>query len=237
MNAANQRRLTPVLAGVALALTAAWLVLLSGVGQGVHWAAPRDLPALPPAMAAGDQPVPLPLQQFAAVWERPLFSPERRPVVRAVEGGGSLGDLQLTGIILTPSLRMAMLHDRNGERQVRLREGQALPDGSVTLVEVRPRSAVFDAASGRTELKLPAGAPLARPASSASDEAPMPPPPPPPENASGAGHAAPQPVAPMAPNSPPPAANEPTQRELQALREAVQKRRAARAAEAHQGVR
>ncbi len=160
MNAANQRQLTPVLAAIAVLLGAALLLLLSGVGRSAHWNAPRTLPPLPPAGNLADLPQPVPLQQFALVWQKPLFSPDRKPVARAADGGSSLGDLDLTGIILTSSLRMALLHDKNGDKQVRLHQGESLPDGSVTLVEVRPRSALFDSSAGRTELKLPAGAPI-----------------------------------------------------------------------------
>jgi general secretion pathway protein N len=160
LNAAHQRQLTPVLAMLAVLLGALLLLLLSGVGRGVSWGAPRPVVPLPPSDNSANLPQPKPLQQFALVWQKPLFSPDRKPVAHAADGGSSLGDLELTGIILTHDLHMALLHDKNGDRQVRLKEGASLPDGSITLVEVRPRSAVFDASSGRTELKLPAGAPI-----------------------------------------------------------------------------
>lgn len=160
MNAASQRRLTPILVVLALLLGAIWLALQAGVGRGVRWNAPRAL-ALPPAVdRPAGLPTPLPLAAFAPVWQQSLFSPDRKPEAHAVNGGSSLGDLALTGIILTPQLHMALLHDKNGDKELRLREGQALPDGSLTLVEVRPRSVILDSAQGRTELKLPAGAPI-----------------------------------------------------------------------------
>jgi len=159
MNAAQQRQLTPVLALLAVLLGALLLLLFAGIGRGVHWhEAPRRLAPLPPAANAADLPRPVPLQQFAQVWQDPLFSPDRKPVAHAANGDSSLGDLELTGVIITPGLRMALLHDKHGNRQVRLHEGQSLPDGSVTLVEIRPRSALFDSSAGRTELKLPSGA-------------------------------------------------------------------------------
>jgi general secretion pathway protein N len=160
MNAASQRRLTPALAGMVVVLGIVLLVLLSGLGRKVHWDKVRPPPVLPPPTDAANLPTPRPLQEFASVWEKPLFTPDRKPVARIADGGTSLGDLTLTGIILTSGLHMALLHDKNGDRQIRLREGESMPDGSVKLVEVRPRSALFDASSGRTELKLPAGAPF-----------------------------------------------------------------------------
>lgn len=160
MNAADQRRLTPLLIALTTVLAAGVLVLLSGAGSGAHWGPPRPVAALPAPAGPANLPQAIPLQQFALVWTRPLFSPNRRPMARLAAGGSTLGDLTLTGVIVTPGLRVALLQDRNGDKQLRLREGQTLPDGSVTLVEVRARSALFDSAAGRTELKLAAGAPI-----------------------------------------------------------------------------
>jgi len=165
MNAASQRRLTPVLAGIAVVLGIVLVTLLSGLGRKVHWDKIRPPAALPPSTDASNLPATRPLESFALVWQKPLFSPDRKPIARVADGGTSLGDLSLTGIILTSDLRMALLHDKNGDREIRLREGQATPDGSVKLVEVRSRSALFDASGGRTELKLPAGAPIDQPKS------------------------------------------------------------------------
>jgi general secretion pathway protein N len=246
MNASDQRQLTPWLAAIAVLLGAVSLLLLSGVGRSVRWDPPRTLAPLPPAGNPANLPQPVPLQQFALVWQKPLFSPDRKPVAHAADGGSSLGDLDLTGIILTPNLRMALLHDKNGDKQVRLHEGEALPDGSVTLVEVRPRSALFDSSAGRTELKLPAGAPIdSKPAaggtstepphddvepmrSSAEGDAPG-------VIRSGNGEiiqspaSAPQQQRPTPVNAPESAADR--------LRKNIQKRRAARAAAARSGVR
>lgn len=160
MNAASQRQLTPILAVAALLLAALWLALLAGLGRGVHWNAPRAAAPLPVTSHGAGLPPPLPLAQFEPVWQQSLFSPDRRPEMHAASGGSSLGDLSLTGIILTPQLHMALLHDKTSNHELRLREGQSLPDGSVSLIEVRPRSVILDSPQGRTELKLPAGAPI-----------------------------------------------------------------------------
>jgi general secretion pathway protein N len=240
MNAANQRRLTPVLAGIAMVLGASWLMLMAGVGRSPHWDAPRKISPLPQAAASGDLPSSLPLQQFAVVWQKPLFNPDRKPTVHAADGG-SPGDLELTGVIITPDLRMALLHDKNGNRQIRLRQGESLPDGSVTLVELRPRSAVVDSSAGRMELQLPAGAPIDQPKPGApADEG---------SNApgqsvmgvnrdnakrrSGDGHGTIAPHPPLPADAP---ANRPSPASLDRLRKIIQKRRAEQAA-ANQGVR
>lgn len=240
MNAAHQRRLTPVLGGIAVALAALLLLLLGGVGRGVRWPAPRALPPLPPPGNSADLPRPKPLQQFSLVWQKPLFNPDRMPIAHAAAGGSNLGDLELTGIIITPDLRMALLHDKNGNKEIRLREGAALPDGSVTLVEVHQRSAVFDSAAGRTELKLPAGAPIDPMKVGPDDDRGRPPPPgaatmrmqsggaEQPEGEAGPGlrRARPAPASPT--DHPPPSA-------LERLRRTIEKRRAERAAASHEG--
>lgn len=160
MNAANQRRLTPFLVALAVLLAVLLLLLFVGAGRKVHWGAPRALAALPPAGNAADLPKPLPLQHFAEVWQAPLFNPNRKPLAQAAADGSNLGDLELTGVILTPGLHMALLRDKQRNKQVRLKQGESLPDGSVTLIEVHARSALFDSSAGRTELTLAAGAPI-----------------------------------------------------------------------------
>lgn len=237
MNAAHQRRLSPWLGGVAIVLGIVLLLLLGGIGRGAHWGKPRNLAPLPPVTNSADLPQPVPLQQFAIVWQKPLFNPDRRPVAHAADDGSDLGDLELTGVIITPGLRMALLHDKKGDREIRLREGEALPDGSVTLVEVHPRSALFDAPAGRTELKLPAGAPIDPlkpgvegrdpPAGQATmqvqqdgSEAPT----------SGEGT---QRIEPSKPR----AQDQPRESAIERLRHTIQQRRAERAAAAHEGVR
>lgn len=160
MNAASQRRLTPLLATVTLLLGALWLSLLFGFGSGVRWDAPRAATLPPLSSKQAGLPVPAPPEEFVPVWQQSLFSPARRPEAHAVSGGSNLGDLKLTGIILTPQLHMALLHDNSGDKELRVREGESLPDGSASVVEVKQRSVILDSPQGRTELKLPAGAPI-----------------------------------------------------------------------------
>ncbi|MDE2246935.1 MAG: general secretion pathway protein GspN [Pseudomonadota bacterium] len=229
MNAADQRRLTPFLvAGVVLLGTA--LLLFAGLGGKVRWGAPRAPSALPASGNPANLPTPVPLQEFAVVWQQPLFAPDRKPVAA---GASSLGDLELTGVIITPAVRIALLHDRKGGREVRLRQGESTPDGSITLVEVLPRAAVFDSSSGRTELKLPAGAPIDGPKPAAPPPA-GPTPPPAGVNRVMRGGFAPG-RGPAAANAPPAQGRAPSSLadRLKQLRDNVEKRRAERAAESH----
>jgi general secretion pathway protein N len=156
MNAAAQRRLTPVCAAVVAVFGILLLSLLFGVGRGVQWDPPRVTPSLPTPHSV-ILPSPPVLGSYAQVWEHPLFSSDRKPIVsNGSSEGVSLGDLQLTGVILTPTLHIALLgptHDSKGDesQQVRVREGASLPDGNWKLIKVLPRSAIFASSSGRSD--------------------------------------------------------------------------------------
>jgi general secretion pathway protein N len=176
MNAAAQRRLTPACAAAVAVLGILLLSLLFGVGRSVEWDPPRVTPPLPPMHNVALPSPPL-LQTYSQVWEHPLFSSDRKPIVsNGGSEGVSIDDLQLTGVILTPTLHMALLgstHDKPGDasQDVRVREGAMLPDSSWKLIRVLPRSAIFASSSGRTELKLPAGAPIDQLSSSNANSA------------------------------------------------------------------
>jgi general secretion pathway protein N len=230
MNAAAQRRLTPAFGAAVVVLGIALLSLLFGAGRGVNWDPPRPVPPLP-AVRAVALPTPPPLQSYAQTWEHPLFSADRKPIV--TQGGGSegvsLGDLQLTGIILTPKLHIALLGPVNGkgdeDKQVSVREGATLPDSSWKLIQVLPRSAIFASPSGRTELKLPAGAPIDQPAGNPNapqGAVPMNPPP-------DAGPENPQPqngaMMQQVPSPPSSQPNEAQAERLRKLRAAILKQR------------
>src|SRR5699024_190264 len=132
MNAADQRRLSPWLAGACLLLAAVWAVLLAGAGRGIRWDAPtatRPLPAAGHDGAVVDAP---PLTAYAEVWQRPLFTTDRRPVpVTAASDGqdASLDNLRLTGVILAPGMRMALLSDPDDGRTIRVAEGAHVGSG------------------------------------------------------------------------------------------------------------
>ena len=240
MRAATQRRLTPMLVLAAAALGAVLVALMLGLGQGVRWRAPRAPAPLPPTGRGAALPPPQPLDRFATVWQRPLFRPDRRPGAQAGDGA-AVGDLALTGVILSPGLRMVLAQDKTHHRDLQIAEGKTTPDGRWTLVEVQPRAAVFDGPEGRVELKLPAGAPF--------DKTP-----PAPDNAPGAAEMRQQPGAAPFPATaspsprmgltPPGAGRAPrghqTEAQLQAerlrqLNAIIQKRRAEQAASTQQG--
>ncbi|TCV92016.1 general secretion pathway protein N [Luteibacter rhizovicinus] len=159
MNAAAQRRLTPILALTGGALAIVLVVFLAGLGRSVHWDEPMAAAPPPPARPA-PMPTPVPLATFAEVWQRPLFNNDRKPV--AIADGdteaSNIGDLELTGIIMTSGLRMALLRDKGKDVTVRVREGGVL-EGHWTLVTLAPRSATFDNGGEHRELTLKVSAP------------------------------------------------------------------------------
>lgn len=183
MNAADHVRLTPVLAAACAALALLLVALWAGLGRGVRWLAP--LPAAPLAgagQAAAAAPRLGPVGLYAAVWQHPLFSEDRQPEPQAAGGGETgpaIGQLVLTGVMLTPQLHAALLHDTSGNKSYVVREGSALPDGSWTLHELKPRGATFVNARGeRAELELKVatvgpqrGAPPQAPAAGPAPEA------------------------------------------------------------------
>lgn len=232
MNAAAQRRLTPICGSAVVVFGVVLLSLFFGVGRGVQWDPPRATPPLPAPHNVA-LPMPPALLSYAQVWEHPLFSSDRKPIVTSGgDSGVSLGDLQLTGVILTPTLHMALLgpthpNKDDDSQEVRVREGATLPDSSWKLIRVLPRSAIFASSSGRTELKLPAGAPIDAPASNAAAPGAIPmngPPGTPMQN-----HAMPPPPSPAAAPMPP---NDAQSQRLQKLRSAILRQRSQQAGNA-----
>ncbi len=153
MNAADRRRLTPTLGIVAAVLLLLLIALWMGFGRGAHWHDDAAPPRLPPVGAATPPPVVPPLEQYAEVWEHPLFSPTRTPAPAVGGGDTASGDLELTGVIMLPGLKMAILHDKTRNKDYRVIAGQPAQDGP-SLVELHPRSAVVESSGSRLRLKL-----------------------------------------------------------------------------------
>ncbi|HET9818065.1 MAG TPA: hypothetical protein VFP92_02735 [Rhodanobacteraceae bacterium] len=153
MNAADRRRLTPALAALAVALALLLIALWLGLGRGARWHDSSTPPKLPPLGATTPAPTVPPLEQYAEVWQHPLFSPTRTPEPASGHDAGASGELQLTGVILLPGLRMAIVHDRSTGKDYRVVEGQP-SSGAPTLVELHPRSAVLESSGSRLELRL-----------------------------------------------------------------------------------
>lgn len=152
---------------LAAALVTGIIVMPGATGQGVHAqtfvlvdASGESIPEIQPS-ADAPRPTPFPwltLDLLAATRDRPLFSPDRRgvepePVVVeeepepepepevVEEPDATPPQVRLAGVVISGTLRIAMLHDEVEDEVVRLREGQSFSDW--TLIAVAPRSVVF----------------------------------------------------------------------------------------------
>ena len=166
MNVRANRLATQALAGLCGGLLLLAVLQYAGVGRGYRWSGDAD--AEGDRAAAGridNTPVQLPPESaFAAIARHPLFNDDREPTpVDATAAGtdeappASPLSVILTGVILDRDVKIAMLQDLTRNQPVALRVGMPLEgdQASWTLVEVRPRGAVFrNAANETTEVEL-----------------------------------------------------------------------------------
>lgn len=71
-----------------------------------------------------------PLATFAEINERPLFAPDRRPHKMPLPVAAPGTPIVLTGIIILPEGRYAMIHD-GGSKTVRVAEGDHIASGTI----------------------------------------------------------------------------------------------------------
>ncbi|MEZ5456508.1 MAG: hypothetical protein R3F04_10450 [Lysobacteraceae bacterium] len=105
-----------------------------------------------------------PVSAYAEIAERPLFNPDRRPMPveqgaqdsAPVEAEAATFDVVLTSVLLRDDLGIAVvLHSSSGTSQsVKLGEELRGDLAGWKLVELAPRKAVFEGASGRKEASL-----------------------------------------------------------------------------------
>ncbi|MEO7431333.1 MAG: hypothetical protein ABIR62_04805 [Dokdonella sp.] len=182
MNIRAARLATKGLAVVCGLLLVFLVVQYAGFGRGYRWSADAEADAEKSVAGVIDsKQVSLPpASTFADIDARPLFNEDRRP------GAANLADsdaapppsplnISLTGVILDEAnhVRIAMLQDKSRNQAIALKVGMPLEgeQASWTLVEVKPRGAVFRSASNETsEVELetslaqqPAARPPARP--------------------------------------------------------------------------
>ena len=104
---------------------------------------------------AADGPVPFslpPLQTFASVNERPLFSQSRRPAPQSDDTLGPWSSLVLAGIIISPESREALILHGKPPTVVHVQEGQDIDGWLVT--SILPDRVVFRGGTTEHELKL-----------------------------------------------------------------------------------
>lgn len=138
-----------------------WLAALAGMGGRLAEAVPQPPGPLPAPLPPAPDRIG-PLGQYAEAAARPLFTEDRRPraFIASVgseedAGSGSRVDFVLTGVVISPQVRLAIVQPANGGEAQRVREG-ATPDGAPgwRLLSVQPRRAVFDSPSGQVTLDL-----------------------------------------------------------------------------------
>jgi hypothetical protein len=163
------------------------LVAIGELDGWTPWSRSKSGPPSPETVADGaaafSPPPPFslpPLQSFAGVTERPLFSSSRRPAPASSGESDAWSSFALAGIIISQDLREAMVLHSQPSTLVHVKEGEAI-DGW-TLASLFSDRAVFRNGDAEHELKLnvvPSGkAPAAPPARNTSiGQAPIPPPP------------------------------------------------------------
>ena len=153
---------TWLLATVAGWALLAWLLALAGMGgraalladdPGLLQPLPQPRPSPPERLG--------PLAQYAEIGARPLFAEDRRPHPFSLqpadgeEAKGDAFDYVLTSVLITPQLHMAIVQPSQGGDSVRIKLGEASEDiPAWRLVELNPRSAVFEGPEGRKALDL-----------------------------------------------------------------------------------
>ena len=233
---------TWLLATVAGWALLAWLLALAGMGgraalladdPGLLQPLPQPRPSPPERLG--------PLAQYAEIGARPLFAEDRRPHPFSLQSGeegetkGDAFDYVLTSVLITPQLHMAIVQPSQGGDSVRIKLGEASEDiPAWRLVELNPRSAVFEGPEGRKALDLrtfdgvggqsptevSAGDPTANAPSTAGAR-----PSPGSADADSGAEAAPEPsVPPSMPASAPQPAS--TEKQMDAIRKRIEARRA-----------
>lgn len=188
------------------------------------------LRALPPRLGAPEA--------YAEVGQRPLLNFDRRPAAVAVaegaEGGAEL-DATLTSVMITSSLKLAIVRKNDAGTVHRVRLGERVEGTGWTLVSLEPRRAIFEGPGGQRAMDLrafngqggeaptavAAVAPAATPpAADAARPAQMPTPPPSPQPAAVATAQ----TAPPAPGATPAPLTQ--EQQVEAIRRRIEARRA-----------
>lgn len=153
--------------GVSLVSVCGVLVLMSA-GLGYVWNKPANSGVSNDELAAQFEGEPRqmiselgPISEYREVTERPLFDESRRPVL-LVDGEGldldeMLGsadapDVRLTGVIITPDVKLAMLRPSSSNQSVVAHEGEEL-EGEYygwSVSDVKPRSVVLASRDGES---------------------------------------------------------------------------------------
>lgn len=149
-----------------LGAVAGWavlLLLLAALGMGGQVARLPDDPSLVralPALRPAPPPRIGPLAQYGEAAARPLFSDDRRPQPFSLQPAGEGEEAPqfefiLTSVLQAPGLQMAIIQPAGGGDSIRMKLGESPEEAQGwRLVELHPRSAVFDGPQGQKTLDL-----------------------------------------------------------------------------------
>lgn len=158
------RLLIVALAAISAVLVLLLLVQLAGFGRGYGWLVDDEGMHQIDVGTIDRTPFSLPPEStYSAVASRPLFNEDRKPT--PPDAGPEAApppppvplNITLTGIILTSKVGMAMIQDKARNQAQALKVGMPLEgdQSAWTLVEVKPRSAIFEnPARERSEIEL-----------------------------------------------------------------------------------
>ncbi|WP_213881938.1 hypothetical protein [Pseudomonas sp. dw_358] len=144
-----RHRANLLLAILVCALTLICWSLWRQQGGSIIWPEFSSTPVLQIPVSAVSPVIALPLADYAATWERPLFNPSRQPDPVAASApvmAPSLDGVQVTGIVLTGQTRLVLI--KQGEARFKIKEGDTLPNGwKVTLVGERQVQLIYGSKS------------------------------------------------------------------------------------------
>ncbi|GMV28366.1 MAG: hypothetical protein AMXMBFR59_04910 [Rhodanobacteraceae bacterium] len=184
MNARTARLITLSLAGTCGVMALAGVLAWMGAGRGYGWLPEGEAPPVTGVGRIDTEAVVMPPDsEFAEVRQRPIFNEDRKPTpiveeIKPVDAPTAPLNITLTGIVMTPDLKLAMVRDNTKNESVSLRVGMPLPGEQQgwTLAEIRARSVVFRNPQDETsEVELEVAPGLTVPPSARA----VPPPPPP----------------------------------------------------------
>lgn len=175
MSTRGGKLLSIALAGACGVLFLLALMLQLGLGRGYTWLAPEIDTTGINAGHIDNTPFKLPAEsEFAATQARPLFNEDRKPSPDEPDDSNAPPpppsvplNIALTGIVLTPEVRLAMVQDKAKNNAVALKEGMPMPgdQGGWTLTKINPRSAIFREFSGE-EVEVELSTAVANPSAS-----------------------------------------------------------------------
>ncbi len=167
MNVRAARMMTQGLGAICAVLLLLLIAQYAGLGRGYGWGSAAAVDDAPHPLPNIDRQAPQmpPAGAFAAIDAHPLFNVDRQP--SPVDDAADAGEappanplnVQLTGVIIDDArhVRVAMLLDKARNVPVSLKVGMPLEGDQAawTLVELKPRVAVFrNATAETTEVEL-----------------------------------------------------------------------------------